>query len=249
MEIERVAVASLSNRTMGLDMPAKKRLTISLSLFTNLSETFLSDHPSKTLKSPKIFQGEVIGLGIVAAMNTDNDSREAFFSPKSSRAAVLALSPRSQPVQIVSAGKPADKSKAVPNLEKDEMVQSESYTCVISHFGNNIIEKREYFDDSAGNTSYWISSGGFSASPIKNSEAATEFRTADFLSSCHLCKKKLHGLDIFMYRGEKAFCSTECRGKQISSDERKGKRIMKSFNYSASPCSTPVLVPAGLAAA
>ncbi|XP_043692869.1 FCS-Like Zinc finger 12-like [Telopea speciosissima] len=36
------------------------------------------------------------------------------------------------------------------------------------------------------------------------------FLTPDFLNSCHLCRKKLHGRDIYMYRGEKAFCSTEC---------------------------------------
>ncbi|PPS01446.1 hypothetical protein GOBAR_AA19204 [Gossypium barbadense] len=38
------------------------------------------------------------------------------------------------------------------------------------------------------------------------------YPTSDFLSSCHLCKKKL---------GEKAFCSAECRSSQIMMDERK----------------------------
>ncbi|KAJ6799187.1 uncharacterized protein M6B38_207970 [Iris pallida] len=67
---------------------------------------------------------------------------------------------------------------------------------------------------------------------------------ADFLSRCYLCRKNLHGEDIYMYRcvnfgsvcvvsgtyaflthrniacrGEKAFCSTECRYQQIVSDE------------------------------
>ncbi|KAJ4953555.1 hypothetical protein NE237_030387 [Protea cynaroides] len=49
------------------------------------------------------------------------------------------------------------------------------------------------------------------------------FLTPDFLSSCHLCRKKLHGRDIYMYRGEKAFCSTECRYQQIVTDEKKEK--------------------------
>ncbi|KAJ7979216.1 DUF581 domain-containing protein [Quillaja saponaria] len=52
-------------------------------------------------------------------------------------------------------------------------------------------------------------------------EAESSFPTSDFLSSCHLCKKKLHGKDIYMYRGEMAFCSTECRSRQIMMDERK----------------------------
>ncbi|VVB03372.1 unnamed protein product [Arabis nemorensis] len=43
-----------------------------------------------------------------------------------------------------------------------------------------------------------------------------------FLESCSLCRKPL-GLnsDIFMYRGDKAFCSKECREEQIESDEAK----------------------------
>ncbi|KAK8921730.1 hypothetical protein KSP39_PZI020889 [Platanthera zijinensis] len=46
-----------------------------------------------------------------------------------------------------------------------------------------------------------------------------DFPVADYLSSCNLCGKTLHGKDIYMYRGEKAFCSMECRYKQIVSDE------------------------------
>ncbi|KAF5812107.1 putative Zf-FLZ domain-containing protein [Helianthus annuus] len=44
-----------------------------------------------------------------------------------------------------------------------------------------------------------------------------------FLNSCHLCNKRLHGKDIYMYRGEKAFCSPECRSRQIGMDERPEK--------------------------
>ncbi|GAB2218207.1 hypothetical protein Droror1_Dr00001426 [Drosera rotundifolia] len=46
-----------------------------------------------------------------------------------------------------------------------------------------------------------------------------DYREVDFLSSCYLCRKSLHGKDIFMYRGEKAFCSGECRQRQIAMDE------------------------------
>ncbi|CAH8383707.1 unnamed protein product [Eruca vesicaria subsp. sativa] len=43
-----------------------------------------------------------------------------------------------------------------------------------------------------------------------------------FLESCSLCRKHL-GLnsDIYMYRGDKAFCSNECREEQIEYDEAK----------------------------
>ncbi|KAA0036285.1 hypothetical protein IC582_018365 [Cucumis melo] len=43
-----------------------------------------------------------------------------------------------------------------------------------------------------------------------------------FLRTCGLCKRRLApGRDIYMYRGDTAFCSSECREKQIKEDERK----------------------------
>ncbi|XVF38744.1 hypothetical protein REPUB_Repub20aG0128000 [Reevesia pubescens] len=41
-----------------------------------------------------------------------------------------------------------------------------------------------------------------------------------FLEQCFLCKQKLlPGKDIYMYKGDRAFCSVECRCKQIFMDE------------------------------
>ena len=45
------------------------------------------------------------------------------------------------------------------------------------------------------------------------------FRVAEFLSCCDMCRRPLDGKDIFMYRGERAFCSMECRYHAIVSDE------------------------------
>ncbi|XP_062220358.1 FCS-Like Zinc finger 3-like [Phragmites australis] len=45
--------------------------------------------------------------------------------------------------------------------------------------------------------------------------------TAAFLKACGLCNRRLGpGRDTFIYRGEVAFCSQECREKQIEYDER-----------------------------
>ncbi|CAD6242348.1 unnamed protein product [Miscanthus lutarioriparius] len=45
--------------------------------------------------------------------------------------------------------------------------------------------------------------------------------TAVFLKACGLCNRRLGpGHDTFIYRGEVAFCSQECREKQIEYDER-----------------------------
>ncbi|XP_060215646.1 FCS-Like Zinc finger 14-like isoform X2 [Lycium barbarum] len=59
---------------------------------------------------------------------------------------------------------------------------------------------------------------------------------SDFLSSCQLCNKKLHGKDIFM--GEIAFCSTECRYRQIAMDEQKEK-CSSDFSRSADIATSP----------
>ncbi|CAN8251571.1 unnamed protein product [Cochlearia groenlandica] len=52
-----------------------------------------------------------------------------------------------------------------------------------------------------------------------------------FLMTCNRCNRNLcHRRDIYMYRGDNAFCSLECRDKQIKLDERKVKvSSKKSF--------------------
>uniref|UniRef100_A0A0A8YV98 FLZ-type domain-containing protein n=1 Tax=Arundo donax TaxID=35708 RepID=A0A0A8YV98_ARUDO len=43
---------------------------------------------------------------------------------------------------------------------------------------------------------------------------------SSFLQRCTLCHKELtEGRDIYMYRGDRAFCSVECRCRQIFMDE------------------------------
>ncbi|KAL2457156.1 Protein of unknown function (DUF581) [Abeliophyllum distichum] len=65
--------------------------------------------------------------------------------------------------------------------------------------------------------------------------SVTAFPGSNFLSSCNLCGKKLHGKDIYIYRGEKAFCSAKCRYRQIVMDERIEKCSSRSVDVSNSP--------------
>ncbi|KAE8683501.1 MATE efflux family protein 5-like [Hibiscus syriacus] len=54
----------------------------------------------------------------------------------------------------------------------------------------------------------------FSSSPSSCSSLPS------FLERCFLCKKKLlPGKDIYMYKGDRGFCSVECRCRQIFMDE------------------------------
>uniref|UniRef100_A0ACD5V849 Uncharacterized protein n=1 Tax=Avena sativa TaxID=4498 RepID=A0ACD5V849_AVESA len=128
--------------------------------------------------------------------------------------------------------------------EEDEL--SESYTCVITHVagageGGGSVRKRVYFGFDDGGGGWFV-------------EACEEapVREADFLSRCCLCGKRLDGLDIYMYRGEKAFCSSECRCHQMLMDDHADNCRSDAFNaknYSASPCSAPMSFSPSVAAA
>lgn len=61
----------------------------------------------------------------------------------------------------------------------------------------------------------------------RNSSDMTQ--TPDFLRSCFLCKHRLvPGRDIYMYKGDSAFCSLECRQQQMNQDEKKDKCCVAS---------------------
>ncbi|CBI22980.3 hypothetical protein AAG906_027818 [Vitis piasezkii] len=67
-----------------------------------------------------------------------------------------------------------------------------------------------------------------------------------FLDECFLCKQKLlPGKDIYMYKGDRAFCSVECRCRQIFMDEEETVRrdncslaAMKPTSASSCPSSS-----------
>ncbi|KAJ6908091.1 hypothetical protein NC651_018511 [Populus alba x Populus x berolinensis] len=59
----------------------------------------------------------------------------------------------------------------------------------------------------------------------RSSDSSDHFvEAAHFLRTCGLCKRRLGpGKDLFMYRGDMAFCSQECREQQMKQDARKEK--------------------------
>ncbi|KAL9271459.1 FCS-Like Zinc finger 14-like protein [Drosera capensis] len=109
---------------------------------------------------------------------------------------------------------------------KDDEESLEEYTYVTCRGPEKSIT-RVYYDGGEFEgecKGVWSEGVGFVVSPVVSAAAAegfAEFWESEFLSSCFLCRKGLRGKDIFMYRGEKAFCSVECRDRQIAMDERK----------------------------
>ncbi|KQJ93587.1 uncharacterized protein LOC100830428 [Brachypodium distachyon] len=136
------------------------------------------------------------------------------------------------------AAQPIAIGAAARRRAREEAELSESYTCVITHVpGGRSVRKRVYFGNG------WLVEAG---------EAPARSRAADFLSRCYLCTKRLDGLDIYMYGGEKAFCSSECRCHQMLMDDRAdncGSEALRANNYSASQCSAPMSFSPSIAAA
>lgn len=62
----------------------------------------------------------------------------------------------------------------------------------------------------------------------RNRRKSADFiETANFLKACFLCKRRLiPGRDIYMYRGDSAFCSLECREQQMNIDEKMEKCLL-----------------------
>ncbi|KAE8687578.1 Oligouridylate binding protein 1B isoform 1 [Hibiscus syriacus] len=191
-------------------------------LIGNLPELLISTHKSAfwdpirspkgplDLKTPsprglKWYDAGGVGLGIIASME------------KSIRSS-------NRPTAAIGKG---GLIGGLEGLEVDD--NSEDYTFVISHHGHGKSSTKVYINEEQRHDRNGFFSGAVKETPLSPSltEAAArfvedeEYPTSNFLSSCHLCKKKLHGQDIYMYRGEKGFCSSECRATQIMIDERK----------------------------
>ncbi|KAG2331829.1 hypothetical protein Bca52824_003009 [Brassica carinata] len=100
-------------------------------------------------------------------------------------------------------------------LSEDEMEMSEEYTCITAHgpnpktthiYGDRVLEchKKEVINKEKR----------------FETELDSMYPMENFLCVCNFCNKKLEvGKDIYMYRGEKAFCSEECRSEEMMIDE------------------------------
>ncbi|ESQ46694.1 hypothetical protein EUTSA_v10000253mg [Eutrema salsugineum] len=156
----------------------------------------------KSVKIEKERSGVVFEIGEPEPIRLRNRSFSANDCPRKNR--VLS------PSKFGSEG----NSDIALSLSEDEMEMSEDYTCVISHgpnpktthiYGDRVLKCHKYV--------------------LKNekhieTELDSMFPSDNFLSVCNFCNKKLEvGKDIYMYRGEKAFCSEECRSEEMMIDE------------------------------
>ncbi|KAF6172884.1 hypothetical protein GIB67_035438 [Kingdonia uniflora] len=152
----------------------------------------------------------------------------------------LGIKPSSLPISIGQG--------LLGSLSVSEIELSEDYTCVVSHgpnprithiFGDCVLESHaNNFVDYAKKVE------GVSSQAINKS---LPFPSENFLSSCYFCKKKLvEGKDIYMYRGEKAFCSSSCRDEEILVEEEMEKFVKNSPDNAANSDSCTDIFLAGI---
>ncbi|KAI3848435.1 hypothetical protein MKW92_023095 [Papaver armeniacum] len=136
----------------------------------------------------------------------------------------LGMKPSSLPMSFGSG------NGIIGSVSASEIELSEDYTCVISH-GPNPKTTHIFCDcilechtDELANCNKKNEQGIESPWIVEPSVGSTANPPKDFLSFCFLCEKKLEeGNDIYMYRGEKAFCSSNCRSQEILFEEKMEK--------------------------
>ncbi|XP_020202132.1 FCS-Like Zinc finger 10 [Cajanus cajan] len=129
----------------------------------------------------------------------------------------------------------ASSDEFMNSLSASEIELSEDYTCVISHgpnpktthiFCDCILET--HANDFKSNCKKEEEGKGLPIFNLNMLNTHNQYPSDDFLSFCYHCSKKLEeGKDIYIYRGEKSFCSVSCREIEMMIDEE-----LESFNSS-----------------
>lgn len=172
-----------------------------------------------------------VGLGLVDALVDEEKHGGEVSSKSESRMVVFGsqlkiqippLSPCESPKFVAEKG---NSQRVVAGcLSASEMELSEDYTRVISHGPNP--RTTHIFDNCIIESSCFEL--GCSASSAKENKCFphhTKYHhSRSFLSVCFHCKRNLgQGKDIYMYRGERAFCSNECRYQGMLLEEEMNK--------------------------
>ncbi|KAE9604656.1 putative Zf-FLZ domain-containing protein [Lupinus albus] len=151
----------------------------------------------KSSKGLKSYDLGGVGLGIVVAL--DNKSSEIGRETLPKHAVSTTKLNRSRPIQVQSMkDQHGFHQKGVNEID---VGSSEDYTYVTKHVANRTIT-RVYYDGGEDGIVRHNNVGVFRRTPPTPIivEPEPSFPTSDFLTSCHLCRKKLHGKDIYMYR-------------------------------------------------
>lgn len=150
------------------------------------------DHKVQSPRGLKSYDLGGVGLAIVAALEKSCDKGESpvVYSRNSRRSVPIPVSSGRSPARIVGSFGGSDMG----SLEEEE------YTVVTCRGTDNKSYTRVYGDvPSCRNPARCSRPSVFVISPARLGDIPA-YPDSDFLSSCHLCHKKLYGKDIYMYR-------------------------------------------------
>ncbi|KAL1207824.1 FCS-Like Zinc finger 12 [Cardamine amara subsp. amara] len=130
-----------------------------------------------------------------------------------------------------------------------DLSESEKYTCVTTRGGLTKVYYNDHEFEFGHNRS--DSDRGLKKSIEIAEESPANKRevlrdSPDFLSSCCLCRKKLQGKDIYMYKGDEGFCSKECRSVKIMEDNLNVKHKSRNVEVLTSPYAGGEISSAGI---
>lgn len=202
MQVETIVLVMLGKTSK----PVIEILTGSLvSGYRDVATSPRSPMESKT-QSPrglKNFDFGGVGLGIVAALEKSGGGRNDIPTNKALFGRNLT---RSNPIPVNLPKNSWRNRRDCEELEMESL--EEEYTVVTCHAPNKTYTKvysdgGRKGDDRAPfriqNNTKTNRASVFHISPARYAET-TAIPAPDFLSSCNLCHKKLHGKDIYMYR-------------------------------------------------
>lgn len=179
------------------------------------------------------------GVGLAIAVDIQAEEDESRGLPLVDRCALppcarIPHCQRSQPITIVASpcardlpsGKKASRHEDLSPIHSENkavdsedsllgfFVSEEMSPCKDCALHDHEIRESEGDEDNV------IQQPIFSVASVPSAYGSLNMESADFLDACAFCERAfLPGKDIYMYRGDQAFCSAECRDKQIKMDE------------------------------
>ncbi|KAJ3684813.1 hypothetical protein LUZ61_013977 [Rhynchospora tenuis] len=203
---------------------------LDLKTFSNLgSFSLLSPKSSNAEAKPKAWDSSKVGLGLIDALKEEN-------SQVGSRKVLIGSEFKKPNLELLPESNKAESfemkiDQISSSLSMRELAELEDYTCITTHgpnptkthiFGDCILEAPESFLPE--NDTIW------SIEPIESSPFEAY---GDFLKICGCCNKKLpEGKDIYMFLGEKAFCTRECRSHYIGEEIEEAAMMDESLSLS-----------------
>ncbi|KAL6615485.1 hypothetical protein ACP70R_037755 [Stipagrostis hirtigluma subsp. patula] len=222
-----------------LDAVRSPTSPLDLKFFTGLGTKSPRSSSLDASQNQKILLGDRVGLGLVDCLSDENPT------PLGSRKVLLGsemritdnLTRKNSSTAPVQAGDSEQKDENMSDgvkgsiMSLDDIVNSEDYTCVVSRgpnprtthiFGDHVFEFQvEQLMPDEG----------------KGEDSIPPHVQGGTMSFCCFCNEKLkEGKDIYIYQGDKAFCSMECRENFMEDEMEEGETMI---DLPASPGSSP----------